>query len=171
MRSFETFEVVRGVWCVRHRRRRSCADIVKTSPGAVLIDAGPDPSAHGIMMGLQEARVGFSSVRALVLTYWHSDHTAGARAFAARAKTPILYAAAAAPLMTGEQALPADRLLSADDIVEDCLRVVAPEGPESARLSLYLERDRLIFTGDAARDRAGCDWICPAHGEPQRART
>jgi glyoxylase-like metal-dependent hydrolase (beta-lactamase superfamily II) len=76
------FEAIRGIWCVR--RRGAASYIVKLSPGAVVIDTGAASSGADVMMGLQSARVGLASVRALLLTHAHPHAAAGARALVER---------------------------------------------------------------------------------------
>ena len=96
MRRFDIFEPLPGIWCVQHRPSKSTAYIIKTFPGAVLIDTGPDASAASVMMELQGARVGLSSVRLLALTHWHFDQSAGAAALNKRSGTRVRYAEAEA---------------------------------------------------------------------------
>ena len=91
-KNYEIHETLQDIWCIRHRQRKTCAYLLKTSPGAVLVDSGPDEDAAGIMTALQIARVGLSSVRALVITHWHSYQTAGIRTLINRSKCPLLYA-------------------------------------------------------------------------------
>jgi hypothetical protein len=51
---------------VRRGPRWHAAYILKTSPGAVLVDTGPEASGASVMQGFQKARVGLRSVRAIL---------------------------------------------------------------------------------------------------------
>jgi glyoxylase-like metal-dependent hydrolase (beta-lactamase superfamily II) len=71
-------ELVAGIWAVQRGPRFRAAYIIRTSPGAVLIDTGPEASGAAIMQGFQKARVGLRSVRAILLTSADPDATAAA---------------------------------------------------------------------------------------------
>ncbi len=91
-KDYEIHETLQDIWCIRYRQRKTCAYLLKTAPGAILIDSGPDEDAAGIMTALQTARVGLSSIRALVITHWHSNQTAGIHTLINRSKCPLFYA-------------------------------------------------------------------------------
>src|SRR5438552_2787460 len=59
----------------------SYAWLVRTRGGAVLIDAGLDPSAEAIRAELARRGMGPSAVRAILLTHGHRDHWGGAAQF------------------------------------------------------------------------------------------
>lgn len=169
MRRSSTFEVLPGIWCVYHHPTKSCSYIVKTDPGAILIDAGPDPSGASIMMGLQQARVGLSSLRALVLTHWHFDQSAGAAALSKRSGTNVLYAEAEAPFLSGARepsfwdrvrgrtapAVAAERFVSDGAVIEGRLEVLETPGHTDGHLSFYLAEVRALIAGDALTVRSG----------------
>ncbi len=184
MRSgFDIIQVDKRLWCIRYEARRSCAYILATSPGALVIDAGPDPTALGMMMGLQRARVGLSSIRTLVLTHSHPDQSGGARALSARsgisvhctaehARTLAVVAEptwrerlrGASPLESfdAEGTLAAGQRLSGVDVVEGRAEARRPIG-------LYAADDELLFTGRdsyAAFEPRSTRWILPAIGQP-----
>ena len=163
MRRFDIFELLPGIWCVQHRPSKSAAYIIKTFPGAVLIDTGPDPSAASVMMGLQNARVGLSSVRLLALTHWHFDQSAGAAALHARAGTRVRYAKAEALFMTGQREtgfwkrqrhpkvspIVADGFVKDGEKLEGGLEAIATPGHTDGHVAYYLETRALLFAGDA----------------------
>jgi len=159
MRRFDIFEPLPGIWCVQHRRSQSAAYIIKTFPGAVVIDTGPDATASSLMMGLQEARVGLSSVRLVALTHWHFDQSAGAAAFHARARTRVRYAEAEAPFLTGQQGtahhghpkvspIVADGFVTDGEKLEGDLEAIATPGHTDGHMAYYLEARALLFAGD-----------------------
>ena len=163
MRRFDIFELLPGIWCVQHRPSKSAAYIIKTFPGAVVIDTGPDPSAASMMMGLQDARVGLSSVRLLALTHWHFDQSAGAAALHARAGTRVRYAKAEAPFLTEQREtsvrtrqrhpkvspIAADGFVTDGEKLEGGLEAIATPGHTDGHVAYYLETRALLFAGDA----------------------
>lgn len=59
-----------------------CAYVVEVGDGtAILIDAGVDPSGKAIAAALARRGLKPESVRAILFTHGHADHTAGWRAF------------------------------------------------------------------------------------------
>jgi glyoxylase-like metal-dependent hydrolase (beta-lactamase superfamily II) len=188
MAKLELSEVVPGIWSVRRGRVSGACYIVKTSPGAVLVDAGSDPRAVDVMMGLQAARVGLNAVRAILLSHGHSHGAAGARALrdrsGARVLSSRLEAAGVEP----------DAFLEPGDRVEELFEVLPTPGHTEGHLSFFLIPTRTLFSGDAleidganpiaprqavsseaARESAArClalepELILPAHGDPVRA--
>lgn len=101
MGSIEIAEAAKGIWSVRRRGSSRAAFIVKTHPGAVLIDAGPEPSGASVMLAFQKARVGLRSIRAILLTSADPEASAGARALrersGARLLSPVSVAARLSP--------------------------------------------------------------------------
>jgi len=175
MGRFDVFEVLRGLWCVRYPRSESCAYIIKTSPGAIVVDTGPAPSADGMMAGLQRARVGLTSIRALVLTDAHLEQSGGAQALRVRSGARLMCdprSAAALdppPSDDGNVGLSPDQILTPGDSLEGCLAVSRPPGGTNAPAWFYLSRDRALFTGrsEAQPDIYEADWILPARGAPR----
>ncbi len=159
MRRFDIFEPLPGIWCVQHRSSKSAAYIIKTFPGAVVIDTGPDTTASSLMMGLQEARVGLSSVRLVALTHWHFDQSAGAAALHARSGTRVRYAEAEAPFLTGQKEtarqkhpkispIAADGFVTDGEKLEGGLEAIATPGHTEGHMAYYLEAQALLFAGD-----------------------
>jgi glyoxylase-like metal-dependent hydrolase (beta-lactamase superfamily II) len=160
------FEAMTDVWCVR--RGDAAAYVVKLSPGAVLIDAGPDPSGRDVMMGLQSARVGLASVRAILLTHAHPHAAAGARALAERSGAP-LYASRLEsrrldrPESPGwlarwrgarsRPALSVDVELEGSERIFERFVALATPGPTEGHLAFYDEVAGVLFAGDALLER------------------
>ena len=163
MRRFDIFEPLPGIWCVQHRPSKSTAYIIKTFPGAVLIDTGPDASAASVMMGLQGARVGLSSVRLLALTHWHFDQSAGAATLNKRSGTRVRYAEAEASFLTGQREarfwarqrhpkvspITADGFVTDGEKLEGGLEAIATPGHTDGHVAYYLETRGILFAGDA----------------------
>lgn len=113
----------------------------------VVIDPGPDDpehldrvQAHVIEHGLR--------VRGVLLTHAHLDHSAGARPLAQRLGVGIR-------AVDPEHRLGEEGLVEGDalDIGGDTLRVVSTPGHSSDSVSLVLERDRSLLTGDTILGR------------------
>lgn len=113
----------------------------------VVVDPGPDDDGHreALLRHLDEHDL---SPIGVVLTHGHRDHSDGA-------------AALAEALGTGVRAMdPAHRLgdegLAAGDVIDlgdDLIRVVATPGHSSDSVSLVLERDRSLLSGDTVLGR------------------
>lgn len=172
VRGHEVFEVMAGVWCVRARSTSSCSYVVKQSPGAVLIDSSRDPTGAAMMMALQQARVGLSSVRAILVTHRHANVNAGLRALQDRTGAPVwagpetvsskapsawrrrlpevgwLAALRGRPGPDGGIALSARELRDGRAVAE-MFRAIATPGHTRSHFCFWLEARGLLFTGDA----------------------
>lgn len=76
----QVFAVTENVWCIRRPSYLTCSYLVRTPRGVVLVDAGMDSSGADIYRGLDAMRARPDEVRSILLTHWHNDHAAGARA-------------------------------------------------------------------------------------------
>lgn len=180
---FDITSVLTNVWCVRYPASGSCAYIVATSPGAIVIDAGPEASARGMMMGLQRARVGLSSLRAIVLTHSDPDQSAGVSTLSSRSGALVLCARAHARALAttgrstawqrlrGVPPLPpfeVDETLEAGRTIEG-LEVIAGDTAAGNPIALYSRAQALLFTGaspvEAFSERAR--FVLPARGVPR----
>jgi glyoxylase-like metal-dependent hydrolase (beta-lactamase superfamily II) len=127
MEAIEIAEVAGGIWSVRGGPRWRPAYIVKTSPGAVLIDTGPEPSGATVMQAFQKARVGLRSVRAILLTSSDPDAVAAARALRERCGTRVLASPEAALRL---RPFEIDGTLEPGHIVEERFEVLEGDSPE-----------------------------------------
>ena len=168
MPSVRVFEPLPGIWCVHYRAKKSSAYIVKTDPGALIVDAGPEPSASALMMGLQAARVGLSSVRALVLTGTLPHQVSGAATFQKRSGTTLCFSQTATAGLEG-------RRLRGGDVIENRLEAVESAHASPGELAYCLHTNRVLFHGDLNAsellERLDCEpeWLLPARGTPCRA--
>ncbi len=76
----QVFAVTENVWCIRRPSYLTCSYLVRTPRGVVLVDAGMDSSGADIYRGLDAMCARPDEVRSILLTHWHNDHAAGARA-------------------------------------------------------------------------------------------
>jgi glyoxylase-like metal-dependent hydrolase (beta-lactamase superfamily II) len=98
------FPVTNSIWCVRNRSYLNCSYIVHTGTGAVLIDAGMNSGGADVLAGLAALGLTAKSVEAILLTHWHNDHAAGARAIAQQSGCPVYYGKNDAPFLTRQTA-------------------------------------------------------------------
>ncbi len=117
------------------------------SRSALVVDPGPDDESH-LRRVLGLACAGDRRVAQIVLTPGHLDHSAGAARFAAMTGAPV--AALDASLRLGSEGLAPGDLLTAAGCE---LRVVATPGHSADSLSLLLEADGALLTGDTVLGR------------------
>jgi len=124
---------------------------VIAEPGSaevIVVDPGPDDAEH-LRRVLAAARGGGDRrVAQIVLTHGHLDHSAGAARFAAMSGAPV--GALDPALRLGDEGFaPGDVLVAAG-----CeLRVVGTPGHSPDSLSLLLEADGALLTGDTVLGR------------------
>ncbi len=87
----QVFQVTNSVWCVRRPSYLTCSYAVTTEVGVVLVDAGMDSTGADIQALLAAMGQPEKSVKAILLTHWHNDHAAGARAIQGRSDCPVYY--------------------------------------------------------------------------------
>jgi glyoxylase-like metal-dependent hydrolase (beta-lactamase superfamily II) len=152
MAGLEIAEVEPGVWSVRRGPLGHPAYIVKTSPGAVLIDTGAEPAGASVMLGFQRARVGLRSVRVILLTSADPGAAAAAPALRERCGTRVL--------CSQEQALrlrpfEVDGILRVGDVVEEHFEVVEATGKPASHLAFRFRPSGTLFVGGGVVLSAG----------------
>lgn len=116
--STEVRHVVDGITCVRRASYLTCSYIVRTAGGLVLIDAGMDSEGADVHAGLRVLGASVEEVRAILLTHWHNDHSAGARAIQALTGAPVYYHRGDEPQFTGAAGATGARRWLSDRIPE-----------------------------------------------------
>jgi len=97
----EVFPVTPNVWCLRRRSYLTCSYVVRAAGGIVLVDAGMDSTGGDVREALTCAfGARPEDVRAILLTHWHNDHAAGARAVQERSSAKVYYHAGDRPELT-----------------------------------------------------------------------
>ena len=129
--------------------------IVGAGKDVAVIDPGPDDAAHidAILRALGEA-----TVKAILCTHTHRDHSPGSRPLAARTGAPIM---GCAPLVLADDGPRADAafdpLYAPDHVMSDgetvsgdgwTLEAVATPGHTSNHLCFALLESGALFTGD-----------------------
>lgn len=138
MAKLDVSEVAPGIWRVRRGPRASAVYIIKMSPGAVLVDAGPDETGADVMQGLQVVRVGLNSIRAILLTHSHRHASSGAQALSDRSGARVLDA-------------PSGESLEPGTVVEKHFEVWATPGHTASHVAFLFRPTRALFAGDALR--------------------
>ena len=87
----EVRRVSDSITCLRRASYFTCSYIVRTSHGLIVIDAGMDSDGADINVGLEALNASASHIRAILLTHWHNDHSAGAQAIHAASRAPVYY--------------------------------------------------------------------------------
>jgi glyoxylase-like metal-dependent hydrolase (beta-lactamase superfamily II) len=134
------------------------------SAAALVVDPGPEDNGH-LQRVLDLACVGDRRVAQIVLTHGHPDHAAGAARFAAMTGAPVIALDPACRL--GSEGLSAGDVLTAAGCE---VRVVATPGHSADSVSLLLEADRALLTGDTVLGR-GTTVIAPDGGLGDYLRT
>lgn len=117
------------------------------SPAVVVVDPGPDDEGH-LRRVLSMACAGDRRVAQIVLTHGHLDHAAGAARFAALSGAPV--GALDPALRLGGEGFAPGAVIDAAGCV---LRVVGTPGHSADSLSLLLEADGALLTGDTVLGR------------------
>jgi len=117
------------------------------SAAALVVDPGPEDNGH-LRRVLDLASVGDRRVAQIVLTHGHPDHAAGAARFAAMTGAPVIALDPAHRL--GSEGLSAGDVLTAAGCE---VRVVATPGHSADSVSLLLEADGALLTGDTVLGR------------------
>lgn len=151
--------------------------------GVTLIDAGSAGSGPELRAGLAELGLGTMDVDRLILTHFHDDHAGGAAEVTGWGDVEVLAHVQDAPIIRGEQAGPAPNFTNAEralhaqvayalppappcrvdrelvdgevlDIATGAL-VVATPGHTDGSMALFLQRPRVLFTGDTVAEHQG----------------
>lgn len=114
-----------SITCIRRVSYLTCSYMVRTSGGLVLIDAGMDSDGADVQAGLNHLHAQPSDVRAILLTHWHNDHTAGAQWIHERSGAPVYYHRGDVDYFTGAAGSTGLRRWLSDQIPEIGVMVLA----------------------------------------------
>lgn len=150
--------------------------------GPTLVDAGLPNRIEAIEQAMSEAGVRLTDLRRLVLTHQDLDHIGSAAAIVRASNAQVIAHVADTPHIEGAlpwikrpppavlETLPpevragiecgaepvhVDHQVQDDEVLEGGLRVVFTPGHTPGHISLYLERDRILITGDALTANEG----------------
>ena len=96
----QIIQLTESILCLRRPSYVTCSYMVNTSQGVVLVDAGMDSSGRDVRHGLRHIGQSVASIRAILLTHWHNDHSAGASEIYRESRAPVYYHAADEPFLT-----------------------------------------------------------------------
>jgi glyoxylase-like metal-dependent hydrolase (beta-lactamase superfamily II) len=96
--------VTEGIWCFRRASYFACSYLVSTPAAAFAIDVGMDSDAHDFLEGLAALTIPPSRLKAVLLTHWHNDHSAGAAFLKRELGISVYYAAAEEPFLSRRSA-------------------------------------------------------------------
>jgi glyoxylase-like metal-dependent hydrolase (beta-lactamase superfamily II) len=116
--STEVRHVSDTITCVRRASYQTCSYIVRTATGLVVVDAGMDSQGADVHAGLTALGATAHDVRAILLTHWHNDHSAGAQAIHVLSGAPVFYHRGDERQFTGEAGATGVRRWLSDRIPE-----------------------------------------------------
>lgn len=100
----QVIRVTEGVWCFRRPSYFACSYLVRTKAGPVAVDVGMDSDATDFLEGLKSVGIQPEQLRAILLTHWHNDHSAGAAFLQRTFGVRVYYSFAERPCLTRESA-------------------------------------------------------------------
>jgi glyoxylase-like metal-dependent hydrolase (beta-lactamase superfamily II) len=118
MIDLQVIPVTASIWCVRRPSYLTCSYIVDTGDGLVLVDAGMDSDGRDMLGAFGQIGKDPRDVRAILLTHWHNDHSAGAHVLKELSGALVCYHKADAPQFTRQTAHPGLRGWVSDRIPE-----------------------------------------------------
>ena len=122
--STEIRRVSGSITCMRRASYLTCSYLVRTANGLVLVDAGMDSDGADVHAGLRALDAEVTEVRAILLTHWHNDHSAGAQAIHQLTGAPVYYHRGDEPQFTGTAGATGVRRWLSDRIPEVGLLVL-----------------------------------------------
>lgn len=121
--------------------------LVHDERGCVVVDPGPDDAAHRRAIAAAAEAVD-APIRLIVLTHGHPDHAEGARSLASDHGVGVR--ALDAEHRLGEEGLRDGEVIEIGDLT---LRVIGTPGHTADSVSLLLEPDACLLTGDTVLGR------------------
>ena len=100
----QVIPVTEGVWCFRRPSYVACSYLVSTGTGFVAVDVGMDSGAEDFAAGLNELKIPPERLKAVLLTHWHNDHSAGAAFLKREFGVRVYYHAGDEPSFTRQTA-------------------------------------------------------------------
>jgi glyoxylase-like metal-dependent hydrolase (beta-lactamase superfamily II) len=134
---------------VRRPSYLTCSYAVQTAAGVVLVDAGMDSSGADVQALLSAMGQDARAIRALLITHWHNDHAAGARATQESSGCKVHYHIAEEPWLSRETARGGLRGWLAKRVPERGIGVLligllGEAVPEAVAATDYLEDGRVV---------------------------
>lgn len=92
------------VICVRRPAYAACSYLILRPDDTIVVDSGTKSDGSDITHALETLGRPLDSVSQVVLTHWHNDHAAGARALQDKTGATVLHHRAEAPFLRRESA-------------------------------------------------------------------
>lgn len=143
----QVIPVTDGVWCFRRPSYFACSYVVSSDAGVYAVDVGMDSNAEDFLQGLNV--VGFSPdhLRAILLTHWHNDHSAGAAFLKRKFGVPVYYDPGDKPFLTRQTATKGIRGWLGKHVPEEGVLVLLRGLLEEAAPEA-VEADHLVTDGE-----------------------
>jgi glyoxylase-like metal-dependent hydrolase (beta-lactamase superfamily II) len=147
--------VTQGVWCFRRASYFACSYLVcagaEEKAEAFAVDVGMDSDAEDFLQGLEAVRVRPEQLKAILLTHWHNDHSAGAAFLKRKFGAAVYYGAGDKAFLTRENASQGVRAWLGRHIPEEgvlvLLRGLLEEAAPEAVAADHLVSDGEIVEG------------------------
>jgi glyoxylase-like metal-dependent hydrolase (beta-lactamase superfamily II) len=96
----QVIPVTKDIWCFRRPSYFACSYLIQEGDRAFAVDVGMDSGAADFLQGLGEVGVAAERLKAVFLTHWHNDHSAGAAFLHRQFGVPVYYDAGDRPFLT-----------------------------------------------------------------------
>lgn len=100
----QVIPVTDGVWCFRRPSYFACSYLVSEAAGVFAVDVGMDSDALDFLHGLNVLGISPDRLKAILLTHWHNDHSAGAAFLKRKFGVPVYYDSGDKPFLTRQTA-------------------------------------------------------------------
>jgi glyoxylase-like metal-dependent hydrolase (beta-lactamase superfamily II) len=91
-----------SILCLRRASYLTCSYMVQRRGAITLVDAGMSSDGADVRAGLDYLGAHPRDIRAILLTHWHNDHSAGAQAAHSLSSAPVYYHSADEAYFTGK---------------------------------------------------------------------
>ena len=149
--SVQVIQVTEGVWCLRRPSYFACSYIVSTDAAAVAVDVGMDSNAQDFLPALKIIGLTPDRIKAVLLTHWHNDHSAGAAFLQREFGIPVYYNAGDQPFLSRKNASNGFRAWLGKHIPEEgvlvLLRGLLEEAVPEAVSASHFVSDREVIEG------------------------
>jgi glyoxylase-like metal-dependent hydrolase (beta-lactamase superfamily II) len=100
--STEVRRLSASILCMRRASYLTCSYLVQHDGALILVDAGMSSDGADVRAGLDYLGAHPRDIRAILLTHWHNDHSAGAQAAHSLSSAPVYYHSADEAFFTGK---------------------------------------------------------------------
>jgi glyoxylase-like metal-dependent hydrolase (beta-lactamase superfamily II) len=172
-------QITEDTYCIYTPSYYNCTYLIKRDNGVILIDTGMRSDAKDIKMAMKNLHFSLSEIKAILLTHWHNDHSAGtaelkkltgcatychqeeAHYFERKQSSRLRRLAEFIPeygilvLFKGligdvvPRNVKIDCLVKANDIILDTFEVIETRGHTDGHISFYDKKSKLLFAGDS----------------------